>query len=72
MSLPIYCDSISPEISPRFSTVLNSNSGNPTGHYLEAALNHTYDFANYHYYIRVDMNHRQYHCNTPATMLHFS
>jgi hypothetical protein len=38
------------------STVLNSNSGTSTGHYLEVAVNHTYDFANYYYYIRVDIN----------------
>jgi hypothetical protein len=36
--------------------LLDSNKGTATDHYMEAAVNHTYDFNNYYYYIRVDIN----------------
>jgi hypothetical protein len=35
------------------SGVLSSNASNTN--YIERALNHTYDFANYYYYVRVDL-----------------
>ena len=36
------------------SGVLSSNSPSPTN-YIERALNHTYDFANFYYYVRVNL-----------------
>lgn len=36
--------------------LLDSNNGTTTGHYLEKAVSHTYDFANFYYYIKVDIN----------------
>jgi hypothetical protein len=45
------------------SGLLSSNSIGSTGsHYIEQALTHTYDFANYYYYVRVNL----YRTNTTA------
>jgi hypothetical protein len=54
----IRCDQ-SGHVTP-VSGVLSSNSSNTN--YIERALNHTYDFKNYYYYVRINL----FRANTAA------